>query len=531
MDSVVATVSGYHGSDRFNLIKLISHAGASYVGAMSPSITHLVCWKFEGKKYELAKKLGTTVVNHRWLEDCIKQGKRVPEGSYMVQSGEEAGPLVLEVPVDAEEDSLCKKRKVFSERSNVGGNCRKEGGNCRKEAFDVGDGGLDLAWVKSPLLDENLFSVHGTRNGSSHKLKSKPERRATKKENRSNSRNCYQETNVSGSDRKENEESTSSMLSLRGQRKFSRKENSNYQSSMQSRIEEKNTFNCTEGSSLLESSRKGRKLVKKHVYVDSLESELSDSLQDSYQTAAPKKYNKVMAPSILSLDERNVGISEIEGTFDCNFGMHRETTDDDQYIEEIKEWSLSPLLKNVGSSAMDAASSCKRISLEGCSDAENINGESQDADQTEEISCIICFEEFSETRGVLPCGHRFCYKCIQKWASSLTASRKVPTCPICTTSFVSITKMEDATISDQKMYSQTLPYSSSAIDVFVLPDPGRPSFGAQSLAPVCTKCRSREPEDLLISCRLCQIRKIHTYCLDPPLLPWTCIHCHDLPLL
>lgn len=39
---MVATVSGYHGSDRFNLIRAISFAGANYVGRMTKSVTHLV---------------------------------------------------------------------------------------------------------------------------------------------------------------------------------------------------------------------------------------------------------------------------------------------------------------------------------------------------------------------------------------------------------------------------------------------------------------------------------------------------------
>nr|GMC66028.1 DNA topoisomerase 2-binding protein 1-A isoform X2 [Ipomoea batatas] len=98
MEKVVATVSGYQGTERFNLIKLIAKAGGNYVGTMSDSITHLVCWRFEGRKFELAKKSRNTfIVNHRWIEDCIKKGRRVPEHPYTVKCGKEVGPLLMNI--------------------------------------------------------------------------------------------------------------------------------------------------------------------------------------------------------------------------------------------------------------------------------------------------------------------------------------------------------------------------------------------------------------------------------------------------
>ncbi|KAK9271677.1 hypothetical protein L1049_002040 [Liquidambar formosana] len=491
MESVIATVSGYHGAERFNLIKLISHTGANYVGAMTRSTTHLVCWKFEGRKYDLARKFKTLIVNHRWVEDCIKAGKRLPEDPYILQSGQEVGPLLLEVPLIANKVSVLtkKNRKVLSNQSNV---CN----DSKEPVIDFECGGTCHAvWTDSCLLNENLFP------DSSLRSKKKTVRKTLKQDHRASSRYCFQEPPLSELVVMEHGESSCHYP-------------------MRSVRQKRDICDASRSTTSAEPSHKGRRLVKKNVNRHNLECVLLDSEQESSPTRTHVRHNNIIAPS-----------NYPDGVRNENILINKETSPDGRFSE----------LEGNKNDGFENVEEIKDLQ-DGCSDVEeSLHGEMKDGDQIEhitrlptstELSCVICWTDFSSTRGVLPCGHRFCYSCIQNWADHMASRRKISTCPLCKASFVSITKVDDAATSDQKIYSQTIPCARSTTDIFILPDRETPSFGAQSsLAQVCCVCHCREPEDLLISCHLCQIHRIHSYCLDPPLLPWTCIHCKDLRTL
>ncbi|MBA0632692.1 hypothetical protein Godav_001386 [Gossypium davidsonii] len=512
METVVATVSGYHGLQRFNLIKLISVAGASYVGCLTQSTTHL-------------------------------------NPSNFLCSGEEMGPLLLEIPDVAKGDALIKKCKVFSDKSNV-----HDGVGNETTDVDRGASGLS-GWSKSALLDENLFQEQGR--NSSHKLKSKAFRKSPTEENLFSGRNCFQETSSTGFSREEvtsaivlsyfldfafllypvekHEElfSYASVPTMRNKRKISKNKEPSAHCSVQLMREERDIPNGSRGTPLAESSkRKGRRLVK-NVNRESVVFDISDSDQECHPALrVHKPYVGDTSPSGHSLD-RIVSLSQIGGPSYGDFSEHIRLDEEIEEVEEIKLRDNGPPSNDLISPGKGAQPVSGRTSPDRCSDAERENQDVTSRLSTSmNLSCVICWTEFSPTRGVLPCGHRFCYSCIQEWADKMTSRRKAPCCPLCKAIFMSITKVEDAAISDQKIFSQTIPCARSTLDVSILSDQERTGFGAQSsAASVCIKCRLREPEDLLISCHFCQIRNIHRYCLDPPLLPWTCIHCQDIERL
>ncbi|XP_006365645.1 uncharacterized protein [Solanum tuberosum] len=482
MESVIATVSGYHGTERFNLIKLIDKSGASYVGSMNQSITHLVCWRFEGKKYELAKKFKMSIVNHKWVEDCIKEGRRLPEAPYTFQCGQEVGPLMLD-------------SKLFTETIQLN--------HSKKPAIHIESDEDFNSWTDSTLLKENLFPEMG-------KYKDRPRRKAKanimNEDHPSSSKYCSNEHSLQGSHRIEIEElnfpSSASFISNKRSSEFS------------------------------ETSCRSRRLMKKNISGDLLEI-ISGSEKQRFRRQTRQELETSAQFSNLDVEMPEVSVNNRHGSgFNC---YQSEPSRID--LDGIEETEVNRPLDN-GDQSLQIESASSNLTgnrQEPCPAIDEVQNETDNtckASTSTALSCVICWTDFSSSRGVLPCGHRFCFSCIQTWANHMASSRKVSTCPLCKASFVAIRKVDDAIPADQRIYTQTIPEQNPVMDIYILPEGVTPRLPSNSTrTPVCCQCSCREPEDLLVKCHLCETLCIHSYCLDPPLFPWTCTHCKDLQRL
>ncbi|MQL84826.1 hypothetical protein Taro_017336 [Colocasia esculenta] len=110
--SLFICLTGYQRQERDTIMKMVNLMGAHFSKPLiAAKVTHLICYKFEGEKYELAKRVNIKLVNHRWLEDCLKAWEILPVDDYG-RSGWELEIMEAEArdsDEETEEDSNVKQ--------------------------------------------------------------------------------------------------------------------------------------------------------------------------------------------------------------------------------------------------------------------------------------------------------------------------------------------------------------------------------------------------------------------------------------
>ncbi|KAG6545672.1 hypothetical protein Mapa_012857 [Marchantia paleacea] len=556
METVIVTVSGYRPVTREKLVKLIVHAGASNTGSLSNCNTHVICWRFKGPKYELAKKLNKKLISHRWFEDCLKAGVLLPEDQYINKSGEEEAPLswddsVVQLPLG---------KALQSAESNINlseTTCQLETSSGRNTVASVRDNGLSAHNVRSSDHSDTGWSpIFFSSRYIMADSDVSPQKTSAARE----------QAGFSGATHlDEEQECNGSMKSAVGRTKDrDQPEFLLNQAPVKFMTESAAGLSAIMCCSSMDQSN-GTRHQEREAYISrcypaevghqathSCLPITSDSGPRRYQdfkadyaqirlkkrkeVEAPswglsEKYRRLMneAPSGVRNEKyerlRNVSPPITSGKLTC--GGESAGSTSRTFSSYLRSPSSQRSSRRIDSALIENDNQLGRYVCDKTDYANILVQEALiSASPSDDIACVICHSETKPTtEGLLECGHRFCYPCIKKWADEATS--KHSTCPLCKASFEFITIRELERSANEEICTQVLEESVVLVGKQIRQGP-KIALPCPRPEVICITCESKDSPELLISCNRCGQRSCHTFCLDPPQSPgssWFCSRC------